>query len=417
MKAFGEIFRLEWRSLVRSRALALLLVASAVWMFAMPHLVRSDGTEEGARQMFVQYALGGVFALTVVSLAVAAAGSLAKERAAKRLQLTRVRPVSAFTVVFARTLSLATAGALVLALAAGVLAAQVELARPCDHVLAPVLESPRAEAERMYALYMRDPGTPKEVREAKKSDVIRILAQRAAENYQSIPTNAVESWTFGLPARAETVSVRLKFTNLYDMREDFFGTFRCGELTGTVSNVTKSVMRVPLAGPPGGRADGRLEFRNEGSGDLMLRPRRDINLLVGAGPFAANLVRAWLELVSLLTLAVGFGVFLGASLGRSTAVFAVVAVLFVSVASPAVLEECPYEIDTTKGDRAGLAITKFANAATRPFSAISPLEHLAADECVEWSETLGVVAVDLVVLPLVFALLSAAVLPRKEDGL
>lgn len=420
MKQLWEIFRLEIRAIVRSRALALLLVASAGWMFAMPYLVKSDGTEEGARQMYVQYALGGVFAIVVVSLVAAAAGSLAKDRAGKRLQLTQVRPVRFMTMALGRIAAFAATGAFVLAVAAGILAARVELSRPCDHVLSPVMESPQAEAERMYEEYMKDPDTPKEVREAPKDDVVRILRQRASEHYQEIPTNAVESWTFALPAReAEAaVAVRLKFTNMYDVREDVAGMFLLGGMSGVVSNVTKSVTKVPLAGAAESLAagEGRLLFRNEGKGAVMLRPRRDINLLVGADTFAWNLVRAWAELVSLLTLSVAFAVFLGGSLGRSTAVFTALTMLAIAVLSPAVIEECPYEVDTTHGDRIGLALTHFARAATSPFSAVTPLEHLAADECVERSEVFRTFAVDFVALPLAFAFLAALVIPRKQEG-
>ena len=111
MKAFREIFRLEWRALVRSRAFALMLVASVAWMFAVPHLVKDDGTAAGAFELNVRYSIGVVFALVLVSLASSAAGSLSKEREARRLQLTLVRPVRHFVVALARMFALVSAGA------------------------------------------------------------------------------------------------------------------------------------------------------------------------------------------------------------------------------------------------------------------------------------------------------------------
>ena len=117
----------------------------------------------------------------------------------------------------------------------------------------------------------------------------------------------------------------------------------------------------------------------------------------------------------MLTVALSVAVFLGAGLGRSTAVFTAVTLLVIATVSPAVMEECPQELDTARGDRIGLALTRFAAAVTAPLTAVSPLEHLAADECLETDEFVRTLAVDFVLFPLVFALLSAAVLPRKGE--
>ena len=54
---------------------------------------------------------------------------------------------------------------------------------------------------------------------------------------------------------------------------------------------------------------------------------------------------------------------------------------------------------------------------TRPVSAASPLEALAQDECVEPASVAGLVCANLVVAPLLLALLGAALLPRKQDDL
>ena len=100
MRGFAKVFCLEIASLVRSKTLVMLVVASVAWMFAMPYLVRGDGTADGSREMLVRYSLGGAFALLLVALLASATGSLARERAAKRLQLTMVRPVRHAAVAF-----------------------------------------------------------------------------------------------------------------------------------------------------------------------------------------------------------------------------------------------------------------------------------------------------------------------------
>ena len=437
MRSFLSIFALEFRALVRSRALLLLALAAVGWMFAFPHLVTSDGTPEGARELYVHYALGGAFALVLVALAATAAGSLAKDRAAKRLQLTTVRPVRYFVVALARAFALVATGALTLALAAAVLIGTAEPGRRCYHVLAPVMESPRAEAEKMFDIYMNDPETPEEVRKAPKATVLRLLTQRAWDNYQTVAAGETVSWRFRIPdvAGRGDVAVRLRFTNDFDTREDVRGAFRCGELTGIVSNITRTVVVVPLArAADGAGADGaaddagadaahgardELVFSNRGTNTLMLRPRRDINLLYTSGTsgFALNVLFAYLELVAMLALAVAFAMFLSAALGRSVAIFTTMAMLLVTEISPSVIEQYPDSLETDAKDRIGLELTRFVEKVTSPFGSLTPLEHLANGECVEPAETARALAVDFALLPLLLALAAGVILPRKQDGL
>lgn len=437
MRSFGSIFALEFRALVRSRALLLLALAAVGWMFAFPHLVTSDGTPEGARELYIHYALGGAFALVLVALAATAAGSLAKDRAAKRLQLTTVRPVRYFAVALARAFALTAAGALTLALAAAVLIGTAEPGRRCYHVLAPVMESPRAEAEKMFDIYMNDPETPEEVRKAPKATVLRLLTQRAWDNYQTVAAGETVGWRFNVPDAAGRgdVAVRLRFTNDFDTREDVRGAFRCGELTGVVSNITRAVVVVPLARAADGAGfDGaadeagadaargardELVFSNRGTNTLMLRPRRDINLLYtsGTSAFALNVFFAYLELVAMLALAVAFAMFLSAALGRSVAIFTTMAMLLVTEISPSVIEQYPDSLETDAKDRIGLELTRFVEKVTSPFGSLTPLEHLANGECVEPAETARALAVDFALLPLLLALAAGVILPRKQDGL
>ena len=52
MRKFVEIVLLELRSLVRSRTLAMLVVATVAWMLGLPHVLKGDGTAEGARELY-----------------------------------------------------------------------------------------------------------------------------------------------------------------------------------------------------------------------------------------------------------------------------------------------------------------------------------------------------------------------------
>lgn len=417
MKAFREIFRLEWRALVRSRAFALMLVASVAWMFAVPHLVKDDGTAAGAFELNVRYSIGVVFALVLVSLASSAAGSLSKEREARRLQLTLVRPVRHFVVALARMFALVSAGAVILGVSSAVLVAQVGVGRECDHVLAPVMESPKAEADRLFDEYMEKyPDFREKVKSQGEREVRLYLVQYVKDQLQTVATNETASWRFDLksvPQDAE-MAVRVRVTDLFGRLRHVGGEFSLGGRKGALSHINKTIVRVPLEG--GSHSDGdELVFRNEGGASVTINPRNDLNLLVRADSFAWNAFRAWLELTSVLSLIVAVAVFLGAALGRSVAVFSVVAMLVVMVVSPSVLEDYPDPTTMNRVDRMSLALTEAAARVTAPFSVYSPVSALESDSCVERAEALEAVGVNVVLLPLVFALLSGLVMSRKSD--
>ncbi len=408
MRAFLEVVCLELKALVRSKTVLFLLVVSTAWMLAFPYLMRGDGTETGAHELDVHFSLGGVFALLVITLLASATGSLAHERASKRLQLTLVRPIGRLALVIGKVLAHVAVGATVLAVSFGVLAFRVDLSRPCSHVLSPILPSARESAERMYDVYMANTNTPARVRNAPKAAVMRILENKEIDRYESIPTNAVVRWKFVAPGDA----VRIRFTNSFEMRQDVCGVLRSGDASLAVSNQTQAVLMIPFKG-----ADAELSFENRGKNALMLRPRRDINVLMMADALAWNMARAFAALVAILALVISVGLLLGAGLGRTVAIFVAFVTLLVSEMSPSVVKQYPDELAVALGDRIGLAITRTAAMVTRPISAASPLEALAKDECVEPERVLVLVAVNLVTLPLLLSVLAAFILPRKQDDL
>lgn len=413
MNSFWRIFFLEWIALVRTRTFALLLAASVAWILLLPYAVHGDGTAEGLREICIRYSLGGVFVIVAITLLSSATGSLAKERAAKRLQLTMVRPVRFTVIALGKWFAYVTAGAVVLAIAFICVAFRVDLSSCCDHVVSPVLPSPAEEAKDMYAAYMADPETPVEVKKAKKDVVLRLLAQRALDHYQTMPTNDVVAWKF---PTCEPRAVRIRFTNQFEMREPVVGGFAFGSGVGVVSNITQAVIEVPLVYGSGQEASSQsvLAFRNDGKSSLMIRPRKDIHLLVVADEFWKNAIRAYAELVSVLSLLVAFGVFLSSGLGRPVALFTAIVVMIIAEMSPSVVEQYPDELETKAVDRLGLVITRFAAEATKPLTALTPLTALSNDECIETREVARTFLVDGVVASLFLAMLSAVIMPRKQ---
>jgi ABC-type transport system involved in multi-copper enzyme maturation permease subunit len=416
LRRFSRIFALEFISLVRSKTLPALTLASVAWVLVLPRFARGDGTEEGARELLIQYSLGGVFALLVVALVSSATGSIARERAARRLQLTLVRPVRYFTVAIGKIAAHVSAGAIVLAAAMAALSAIVDTGRLSWLVCSPVLPTPREEALAMYDVFMNDPETSDEVKKSKKDIVLRILEQRAIDHYQTIPTNSSAAWSFRLgDVRGKALSVRLRFTNQFEMRQDVKGVFSLGEMRAQVSNITQNVLSLPLSGAADNGEIQNLVFENQGDSSLMLRPRRDIKVLVEADSFHENLVRAYLELVSVLALLVSVSIWLSSCLGRPVALFVAIVALIVSEISPSVVAQYPDQLETDPLDRIGLYLTRAAAEITRPVSSLAPIGSLAKDECVPPGEVARVALTDLVALPLLFSFLSAFFMPRKQD--
>ena len=421
MKALLTIFVNECRAILRSKTLVMLLVASVGWMLAAPRLFVGDGTESGFRQMTLHYSLGGVAALLAVTLLISATGSIARERNAKRLALTMVRPVRYFVIALGKILAYVACGAVVLAVSATIEFARQDAVR-CRHVFKPLMPSVTEEAEAMYADYMANTNTPDEVRQTKKSVVLRLLANRAIDRYDTIVTNADWVWKFDFKdmdldpkLAAEPRYARFRFSTDFDQREDVAGELQLGPYYHAVSNITQAVIEVPLLPAPIIGPSDELRFRNLGRNPLMLRPRRDVEVLIPADSFGWNLFRAYLELVAMLALLISFGVFLGSSLGRPAALFTALTVLLLSEMAPSVVDNYVDELETDRVDAIGLAITRVSVYVTKPVSSLRPLEALSLDECVEPREVARILAIDLVLLPIFLAMLSALVMPRKQD--
>ena len=210
----------------------------------------------------------------------------------------------------------------------------------------------------------------------------------------------------------------MRFTNQYEMRQDVRGVFTFGDYRGIVSNITQAVLTISLTSQTSQTSQTfqtSLSFVNEGTSALMLRPRKDINLLVPADAFGWNLIRAYVVLVAILAFVISLGTFLSAGLGRPVAMFVAFVMLIVSEMSPSVVEQYPDELETKLVDRIGLHITRFAAEVTRPVSAAAPLEALAKDECVEPTAMLRLAVADLLAVPLFLSFLAALILPRKQD--
>lgn len=418
-------FLIAWRTLVRGHVLGLLLLATVLAHVFLPVLVRSNGTEAGWREMLVRVVPGSVFLVTALALVCCACGFFARDRDQSRLALTAVRPASGFSVALGRWLALCSVGALVLLLNAGLTVGRLSSAPACQHHIRPAMPSVAVVARAMLDDYLKDPQTPEAVRKAPRATVLELLANKELDRYDVIAAGKSLRWPFPSDAleNAQKPCLRVRFATAFEMKAPLKGAFGIGAFAAVVTNQTQSVLDVPLQASTSpvtavesveGVSSLPLSFVNTGTETVMLRPRRDLELLLPADAFGWNLLRASLQMFASLALLSGFGLFLSAALSRPVAVFTALVAISVALMVPSVVEQFPDELGTTFANRLGLGLSRLIRGATALVTEADPIADLATDTCIEWSALAKCLALNAVAFPLAFLSLAAHLIRRKS---
>ncbi len=410
-----ESFKLAWRALVRGHVLSLLLAATAFAHFLLPALVRSDGTAAGWREMFVRAVPGATYAVTAIAILACACGFFAQERERFRLSLTVVRPVSAFAVAAGKWLALCAVAAAAYTLTAVLTFVRVPSPPPCMHHFQATLPAPVETARETMEAYLADPKTPEAVKKAPRAAVLRLLTNKELDRYDVIRPGESLAWPF--PAQlvqSSNLIVRVRFATQFDLRSPLAGTFTLGSLTAVVSNNTQAILDVPLTrvhDATNGVCE--LRFSNTGKELVMVRPRRDLEVLSPADSFGLNLARATVQMLSTTALLAAFGLFLSSALSRPVSIFAALVTVAVTLMAPSVVVQFPDEIETTLGNRIGLVITRTIYWLTSTAGEAEPISALATDTCIEWGDLLKNVVVNVILLPAGLLELAALIIRRK----
>ena len=416
-----QSFLLQWRAMWRTGMLPLCVAASVLVVIAAPHVARGDGTEAGMRQVLVQLALGGAFAVVAVASLVASCGAFADERAAKRLALTVTRPVPMCGVWLGKFAAIMSAAALSLAAATAALFCVADAGGDCIRLVPPLMPTIAEESLAEYDRFMAAPETPAEVKKQPKAAVVKELMKRMGERYDAVRPGETMTWNFVLPDGITAAGARFRFSAEFGLRTTVSGTFALysqgaehDAFYAVVSNLTRSVLDVPLAATGKGSVEdgkiARLRFTNTGTGDVMLRPRRDLFVTVPGDSAAANAVRAVLMELVVVAVLVSFGMFFSSALSKSVSAFSAAVLIAVSLMAPAVLVQFPSELGANRAVKIGLGVSKAVLKATRPVGELHPIESFAAGESVEWRDIGKAAAQNALAVPLVLMLLSAAVL-------
>ena len=429
----AESFLLAWRALLRGHVLTALLALTALAHLFLPAIVRSDGTESGDVELFLRVVPGSVYMVLCVALLACACGLVARARESHRLALAVVRPVSAGTVVLGPLLALLAVAAVVLAFNASLTC--VRGGWPDSrHVYTPELEPPEVAARQMLQEILADTNTPEEVRSTPQHQLLSVLIGREADRYEVIRPGG----TLELPFPAEAaeasdgVTARIHFSSRFNTRASLSGVVTFGKWSATVTNNTQSFLEIPLAcavaqerDPPGAGAVNcappavgvaKLTFRNTGRSELMLRPRRDVEVLTPADSFGMNMLRASCEMLCVLAFLCAFGLFLSSALSRPVAIFTALVALTVTEMAPAVLSQCPETLDLPFTDRIGLWLSRGVVFATSAVAEPEPMSDLATGTYVRWADVGRAFLVDAVVAPLALLSLAAFIVRRRASA-
>ena len=422
-----DAFQIAWRGLWRGKTFWTLLAAVVAAHLLLPGLVRSDGTFAGRFEMHVRVVFGAVTALVCIASLALACGALAREREDELLPLSLVRPVSAFSLAAGRWLAFLMLTVCVLALHFLLLHFMLHSVgltpENCRIHHAPALPPAEVTAARMMEAFLRSEKTPEEVKKAPRAAVLALLTAKENERYEVVRPGETLRLPFSVPAD-ETLTVQVRFSTLYSIKEPLCGVFRYRDCEGPVSNSTQAVLEVPLRKPPLDYYVGYelltkpispyLTFKNTGRTDVMLRPRRDVELLAPGDSFTANNLRATLEVLALAGLLAAFGLFLSASLSRPVALFTAAVLMAAALMAPDAVSQFPDEFNATTGEKVGLAISRAVTRFTVALSEVSPVSDLASGRAIPVGELGYAVATDLVAWPLLFLALTAFLLRRKS---
>ena len=419
-------FLITWRSLWRGKTLWTLLAATVAAHFLLPGLVRSDGTAAGKLEMHVRIVCGAVSALAYVAALSIACGSFSREREDELLSLSLVRPVSTFSLAAGRWLAIVLLMACVFLFNAVctnvMLASSPYPPHDCRIHHAPALPPAEVSAAAAMEAFLANDKTPEAVKKAPRAAVLALLTAKENERYEVIRPGQTVAWPFAVPAD-EALTVKTRFSTLYNMKTELNGVFRYRGCWGAVSNSTQAILETPLIAGADvcsgvdasvSNAPSRsLTFTNTGKADVMLRPRQDVELLAPGDSFLLNSLRATGEMLALASLLAAFGLFLSAALSRPVALFTAAILLAAALLAPDAVSQFPDEFHATAGEKMGLAVSRAVTRLTSALSEISPVSDLASGRAITFRALVRPVLTDIVVWPCLFLGLSAFILRRK----
>ena len=472
MSQIAAIALLALRSVFRSRVVLVLSGMLFAAAFLLPLALRSDGTPEGLIRIHLDYVLGIAAFLLTLSTLWAGCAAVSQEADDKTLQLLLVKPVPRIRIWLGKWVALLLLDALLLALVGAAAAATLQhqlrrggfdpgaLAAARQTTLASLqtLRAPlpdvepdvRAEFERLRAAR----ALPENAADSVVLDSIRRT--ELARRY-SIAPGAARAWTFDLstgagPRRAGPLIVQFKADSSVPGAADIHAAL---ELQIDGQTFARDLLAMPgnpqtvvFDGIPADASHAIASFRNLGTRDatLFFDPSDGLVLRRPAGTFAGNYLRALAQLYLRLALFAAIGVALGTLFSMPVATFLTLVLILILQLSGFIVAAAQVDraifvqnvapfgaVAHSHGEtaaaapgssfvaRAAASVLFYAYRGTylalRPLLEDRTLDDLSTGTCLPPRDLLRNFLQQFIVLPAFLALLSAAVLRKREWAL
>lgn len=347
MTGAAAMMRTALRQLIRSRLALLMLLAVLAADALLPLTIRGDGTLEGLIRLHLTYTLGTAsFLLGLFSLW-AGCGGIAREAETKTLQLLVVKPVPRLSIWLGKWLALLVLDAALLAVAVAASAATLafrvhspaftdaDRAATLPRTLAALvpLRSPlpdvtpevRAEYDRLRAA--------NKLPDAPESTLLAQIRRSVLARRYALAPGETRTWRFPLPASLPPdapVWLRIRcdssLVGSVDTSLDILPA--AASSPETFQFIPGIPRQLPFPRPLSdyATADAALSLalanRDPHRATLFFDPAEGALLRVRAGTFAANLLRAALLLYGRMALLAALGLTLGTLFSMPVATFA-----------------------------------------------------------------------------------------------
>ena len=472
MRQIAAIALLALRNVFRSRVVLILSALLFAAAFLLPLALRSDGTPEGLIRIHLAYVLGiAAFLLTLATLWSGCA-AISQEADDKTLQLLLVKPVPRLRIWLGKWLALLVLDALLLALVGGVAAATLQLklrrggfdpaalaaAKQTTLASLQTLRAPLPDVEAdVRAEYERLRARRALPENASESAILDSIRRTQLARLYSIAPGAAHVWSFDLSPAAgkrgsRSLLAQFKANSSVPGAADIRATL---ELQIDGQTFVREILAMPgnpqtlvFEGIPVEATRAAVTFRNHGShgAALFFDPADGLVLRRPVGSFAGNYLRALAQLYLRLALFAAIGVTLGTLFSMPVATFLTLVLIlilqlsgFISAAAQVdratfVQNVAPFGAAAhSHGEgtpavpapsfaaRAAATVLFYAYRATyltlRPLLEDRTLDALSTGTYLPPRDLLRNALQQGLVLPLLLAALSAAVLRKREWAL
>ena len=451
-RAVGASFALQWRALARSRFSAALLALLAVVVVALPAQLRPDGTPAGARHMLLGWTLGAATALLGAATLWAGCASVPGE--GRRFSSVRVSPARLSAVFAGRWLALVALSSSLLACSLFGLWVQARARLPREALETRAVIGPVPEALGEEAIRIRAWAAAPESDPAREESVLEsIRRDLRSDALLPVPPGVVRIWRFGARrprGSGETLRISFRCLSPYGSASGVAGTLSVLAVGGTAGTLDEAlrgrpvasvrmdasqdgaaVLEIPAAAAEGGMA---VVFANgerrDGSGaSALVGWSTSLRVTSPGSGFAWNLLRAVPALVAVLSLLAAVGLAAGCAFSFPVAAFvatAAVAMVWLGASEAYDPNAAPDEVSHVHAagrqpnaldravEKAAAGIGGTLRAVMAPVARANAAEKLADGLVVVVPDALWALAVDGVALPLMFSLVGAASLRRRE---